>query len=102
MEASRQCPVVLLLTGVAARRRRRDHTKDKSLGFLNRKRVKAWTAERKFNFRFHVATGLSDELLAAMVTASGFQPCFGIQQYRQRQYERRTAKQSAEASESVR
>jgi len=90
------------LTGVAARRqRRRDHAKDKSLGFLNTKRVKAWTAERKFNFRFHVATGLSDELLEATVNASGFQPCFGLQQYRQRQYELRTAKEGGEASEPV-
>ena len=59
----------------------RDHMKDKKLGFLNTKRVKAWAAERKFDFRFHVATGLSEELLAAMVAASGFVARVGIKEY---------------------
>jgi hypothetical protein len=62
----------------------RDHMKDKKLGFLNRKRIKDWTHERKFDFKFHVATGLSEELLAAMVAASGFVARVGITEYRAR------------------
>mmetsp|Transcript_6393 Transcript_6393/g.12981 ORF Transcript_6393/g.12981 Transcript_6393/m.12981 type:complete len:415 (-) Transcript_6393:26-1270(-) len=50
----------------------RDHRRCRTLGFRNFKRLKAWAAERKFGFTFHVATGLSDQLLSAMWQAKGW------------------------------
>jgi len=56
----------------------RDHRKDKKLGFRNQKRQRNWETERKFGFKFHVATGLADELLSAMWQTSEFSPRVGI------------------------